>query len=192
MSVERELQKRSGGKCELCSNEYDLTTFIVSPKEGTKLDECIMVCKSCNEQLNDVDKIDPNHWRCLNDSMWSEVPAVQIVAYRMLHQLKSEGWPADLLEMLYLDEESMEWAKEGISEDGSGVVVHKDSNGNILEAGDTVTLIKDLVVKGANFTAKRGVAVRRISLVADNPEHIEGKVEGQRIVILTKFVKKSK
>ncbi len=51
-------------------------------------------------------------------------------------------------------------------------------------------LIKDLPVKGANFTAKRGTAVRGISLVADNPAHIEGRVEGQRIVILTEFVRK--
>lgn len=51
-------------------------------------------------------------------------------------------------------------------------------------------LIKDLKVKGGNFTAKRGTAVRNITLVHDNVEHIEGKVEGQRIVILTKYVKK--
>ena len=51
-------------------------------------------------------------------------------------------------------------------------------------------LIKDLPVKGAGFTAKRGTAVRGISLVLDNAAHIEGRVEGQRIVILTEFVKK--
>ena len=78
---------------------------------------------------------------------------------------------------------------EGASDDET--VRHVDSNGAVLEAGDTVTLIKDLNVKGANFTAKRGTAVRGISLVADNPEHIEGKVNGQQIVILTKFVKKA-
>jgi protein PhnA len=76
-----------------------------------------------------------------------------------------------------------------VSDDGA--VKHIDSNGTVLEAGDTVTLIKDLNVKGAGFTAKRGTAVRGISLVADNPEHIEGRVNGQQIVILTKFVKKS-
>jgi protein PhnA len=43
-------------------------------------------------------------------------------------------------------------------------------------------LIKDLPVKGKGFTAKRGTAVQRISLVADNPAHIEGRVDGQRIV----------
>ena len=67
---------------------------------------------------------------------------------------------------------------------------HRDSNGALLAQGDTVVLIKDLPVKGAGFTAKRGTAVRGISLVADNAGHIEGRVEGQRIVILTEFVKK--
>jgi protein PhnA len=52
-------------------------------------------------------------------------------------------------------------------------------------------LIKDLAVKGAGFTAKRGTTVRNISLVPDNEEHIEGRVNGQQIVILTKFIKKS-
>ena len=69
--------------------------------------------------------------------------------------------------------------------------MHKDSNGTVLANGDTVTLIKDLPVKGAGFTAKRGTAVRNISLVPDNAGHIEGRVEGQRIVILTQFVKKN-
>ena len=55
---------------------------------------------------------------------------------------------------------------------------------------DNVVLIKDLWVKGACFTAKRGTTVRVISLVQDNDDHIEGRVEGQRIVILTEFVKK--
>ncbi len=110
----------------------------------------------------------------------------------MLHRLKGEGWPSDLLDMMYLDDETLAWAKA----DGDGVEVdedslHKDSNGVVLQAGDTVVLIKDLDVKGANFTAKRGTAVRNITLVHDNPEHIEGRVSGQRIVILTKFVKKN-
>jgi protein PhnA len=70
-------------------------------------------------------------------------------------------------------------------------VTHKDSNGTILQAGDTVVLIKDLDVKGGGFTAKRGTAVRSITLVEGNAEQIEGRVNGQQIVILTKFVKKS-
>jgi protein PhnA len=110
----------------------------------------------------------------------------------MLNRLKDQGWPQDLLDMLYLEDEVLSWAKEG--QQGSSDEIqakHKDSNGVELTAGDAVVLIKDLNVKGANFTAKRGTAVRNISLVFDNPEHIEGKVSGQQIVILTKFVKKS-
>jgi protein PhnA len=109
----------------------------------------------------------------------------------MLDRLRGEGWPQDLLDMLYLDEDTLAWAQAGAAGAQEAAVVHKDCNGAVLEAGDTVTLIKDLNVKGANFTAKRGTAVRGISLVHDNPEQIEGRVEGQKIVILTQFVKKS-
>ncbi|MBL4598870.1 MAG: alkylphosphonate utilization protein [Rhizobiaceae bacterium] len=94
--------------------------------------------------------------------------------------------------MLYLDEDTLQWAQSLVEEAGdTGSVVHLDSNGNVLATGDTVTLIKDLNVKGASFTAKRGTAVRKISLVPDNAAHIEGRVNGQQIVILTEFVKKS-
>ncbi len=94
--------------------------------------------------------------------------------------------------MLYLDDDTLAWAKAtGEGEGTEETVQHVDCHGAVLEAGDTVTLVKDLNVKGANFTAKRGTAVRGISLVPDNPEQIEGRVNGQQIVILTKFVKKS-
>ena len=133
-----------------------------------------------------------NHWRCLNDSMWSQVPAVQIMAWRLLKRLSSgdssEAWAADLLDMLYLDDEMLTWAGSDASDDDQEPT--KDCHGAILEAGDTVTLIKDLEVKGGGFTAKRGTAVRNISLTS-NPEHIEGRVNGTRIVLLTCYLKKS-
>jgi hypothetical protein len=68
---------------------------------------------------------------------------------------------------------------------------HRDSNGVPLAVGDTVVLIKDLSVKGAGFTAKRGTFVRGISLVVGDDAHIEGRVNGQRMIILTEFVKKN-
>ena len=86
-----------------------------------------------------------------------------------------------------------EWAKAtGEGEDEEGKIVHKDSNGNLLFDGDSVVLIKDLDVKGANFTAKRGAAVHNIKVVWDNAEQIEGRVENQHIYILTQYVKKTK
>jgi len=189
MSLEKEIIARSGSQCELCSATNNLKIYQVPPaKEGANYSAHI--CNTCSEQIEDSEKVNINHWRCLNDSMWSEVPAVKAIAWRMLNQLRGEGWPQDLLDMMYLEDDTAEWAKA--LEPDENAVVHLDSNGTKLEAGDTVVLIKDLPVKGTSLVAKRGVAVRRISLVHDNAEHIEGKVDGQRIVILTKFVKKSK
>jgi len=192
MSIEKALTARSESKCELCSATEGLGVYEVPPNSDGSEEQCIMACSTCREQIGDPAKVEVNHWRCLNDSMWSQVPAVQIVAWRMLSRLRAEGWPQDLLDMLYLDDENLAWAQAtGEGESADDAVKHMDSNGAVLEAGDTVTLIKDLNFKGAGFTAKRGTAVRGISLVADNPEHIEGRVNGQQIVILTQFVKKS-
>lgn len=187
MSIENELKKRSKSKCELCNSTENLSTYLVPPSTN----EYIFACDTCSKQLDNPELVDPNHWRCLNESMWSQVPAVQVVAWRMLNRLRPEGWPVELLDMMYLDDETLKWAKSLGNENSLEQLKHTDSNGELLEAGDTIILVKDLNVKGANFTAKRGTAVRRISLVYDNPEHIEGRVEGQQIVILTKFVKKS-
>ena len=93
--------------------------------------------------------------------------------------------------MLYLDDETLAWARPGEGQIDEDAVIHKDCNGAVLSAGDTVTLTKDLNVKGTSFTAKRGTAVRNISLVSSNEEHIEGRVNGTQIVILTKFVKRA-
>lgn len=185
------LLERSENKCELCSATGQLAEFPVEPFEQADVSNHALLCQTCRGQLQNIDSLDSNHWRCLNDSMWNPNPAVQVLAYRLLHAMQAEGWPQDLLEMLYLDEETREWADKGLIS-GAAQVKHMDSNGVLLQAGDSVTLIKDLNVKGAGFTAKRGTAVRNISLVLDNPEQIEGKVNGQQIVILCQYVKKNK
>ncbi len=187
-NISETLATRADHKCELCGGTNELSAYTVPPKSGDSVDEQVAVCNICLTQM-EGEELDSNHWRCLNESMWSEVPAVQVVAHRMLTKLSGEDWAADLLNMLYLSDETAAWAQQGT--DGDVGIVHTDSNGNILAAGDSVVLIQDLKVKGANFTAKRGTAVRRIRLDPDNAEHIEGKVDGQQIVILTKFVKKT-
>lgn len=65
----------------------------------------------------------------------------------------------------------------------------KDSNGNILQEGDAVLIIKDLKVKGFNKDLKRGTVVKNIRLT-DDPGAIEGKVDGSVLVLKTMFVKK--
>lgn len=64
-----------------------------------------------------------------------------------------------------------------------------DSNGAILKDGDSVTLIKDLTLKGSKTTIKRGTMVKSIRLVSE--EEIECKVDGMKGIILkTCFLKK--
>ncbi len=169
--------------CMLCGASETPTPVTVTPKEAT-----VSLCATCAEGVANGPK-DAPHWQCLHEAIWSETPEVQVIAWRLLNGLTEAPWARDLLDIAYLAPEVQEWAEAGLADEDR--VVHRDSNGAVLSAGDTVVLIKDLPVKGAGFTAKRGTAVRNISLVADNAEHIEGRVESQRIVILTKFVKKS-
>lgn len=191
MSLLKELQQRSESKCELCSSQEQLIVYEVPPSSSGSAEDCLFVCRNCADQIENPEHVQVNHWRCLNDSMWSEVPAVQVVAWRMLNRLRGEGWPQDLLDMLYMDEESLAWAKAvGEGEEEENKIIHRDVNGNVLQAGDSVVLIKDLKVKGSSMVAKQGTAVRRISLDRDNAEYIEGKVGPTQIVIITKYVKK--
>lgn len=191
MSLDRELNKRSGGKCELCGAEENLKTYTVLPTQKGGLDESLLACPTCIDQIENPGNEDLNHWRCLNDSMWSEHIPVQVVAWRMLSRMRAAGWPKDLLDMMYLDEDTLAWAQAtGEGEDDENKIIHRDSNGVILEHGDSVVLIKDLKVKGSSMVAKQGTAVRNIRLDHENAEYIEGKVDGQQIVIITQYVKK--
>lgn len=191
MSFEKELLKRSNNNCEICKATENLQSFEVAPLKKNSVDEHIFACKTCVEQIENPEATDANHWRCLNDSMWSEQAAVQVVAWRMLNRLRPEGWPQELLDMLYLDEETLEWAKAiGEHETDENKIIHRDSNGVILTHGDSVVLIKDLKVKGSSMVAKQGTAVRNIRLDHENSDYIEGKVDGQQIVIITQYVKK--
>ena len=191
MKLESELQKRSLNSCELCKASHNLNIYTLQPSKGVNLTDSIYACNTCVSQLEDSSIIDPNHWRCLNDSMWSEFLPVQVIAWRMLNRVLSAGWSQDLLDMMYLDDTALEWAKalgDGVEEITK--IVHRDVNGVILQAGDSVVLIKDLKVKGTSMVAKQGTAVRRISLDHENETYIEGKVDGKQIVIITQFVKK--
>ncbi|HCY81683.1 MAG TPA: PhnA protein, partial [Xanthomarina gelatinilytica] len=169
-----------------------LTQYILPPSLNENVDNSILVCKTCLGQIEGHVEMDVNHWRCLNDSMWNEHVAVQILSWRMLQRLRHEGWPKDLLDMMYLDDDALALARAtGEHEDEANKIIHRDSNGVVLEAGDSVVLIKDLKVKGSSMVAKQGTAVRNIRLDHENAEYIEGKVDDQNIVIITKFVKKT-
>jgi protein PhnA len=191
MSVvtEKRLKDRSGSLCEISGSDENLVVYLVEPKTEATPENCILITKSLRDQIENPETMNPNDWRGLSDSMWNENLPVQIVSWRMHARLKN----MDMLEMMYLDEDALEWAKAtGEADDDEGKIVHKDSNGNVLLDGDSVVLIKDLDVKGATFTAKRGAAVHNIKLVWDDANLIEGRVENQSIFILTQYVKKTK
>lgn len=188
MSLEKELQNRSGGICELCGSNEGLSVLEIAPSDASA-NTAIYVCSKCTPQIQDISLLNEAHLNCLNDSMWSETPVVQVVSYRLLNALGRQ----DLVDMMYMEDELKAYADAGLADVGSieDTLVHKDANGVVLQTGDTVVITKDLDVKGTTFTAKRGTAVRNIALVHDNSELIEGRVNGVKIQILTKFLKKS-
>jgi protein PhnA len=175
-----DLSSRSSNKCELCGSDDHLSNFSLDSSENEDMN--VHVCSKCLGEIETKEFSD--HFRCLSGSMWSEHLPVQILTYRILSMMSEIPWASDFLSQMYLDDDAL-----AIAEIGLNVSMTVDSNKAELKEGDDVTLIKDLVVKGANFTAKRGTMVRGIRL-SDNPLHIEGKVNGTKIVIISDFVKK--
>lgn len=191
MILEQQLQQRSQGECEICQSPEPLNIYAVQPQALRNEDNCVMICTTCMSQIEKREEMDNNHWRCLTASMWSEVPAVQVVSWRMLNRLSTEGWAMDNLDMMYLDDETLAWAKAVNDEESDEIAeIHKDALGSPLMAGDAVVLTKTLDVKGSSLSAKLGTVVKNIRLVEDNTDQIEGRIEGQVIVILTKYVRK--
>ena len=191
MKLEILLQQRSENNCELCKSSDGVKLYEVLPQKSTSEENCIMVCATCLAQIEKKAEPNSSHWQCLTESMWSEVPGIQVVAWRMLNRFRSESWATDSLDMLYLDDEKLAWAKAtGDHDNDSAVELHKDCNGVLLQTGDTVVLTKSLDVKGSSLNAKMGTVVKNIRIVEENTEQIEGKIEGQVIVILTKYVRK--
>lgn len=191
MKIEEQIRQRSGNQCELSGSTENLVIYEVPFAPSTDTSGSILISQKCLNQIEKKESPDSKFWEgFLLSSMWSEVPAVQVVSWRMLSRFRNESWAANALEMMYLDEDAQAWAEKTGDHLGEASNLHQDCNGNILVNGDTVTLIKDLDVKGSTLNAKIGTAVRNIRLVHDNHEQIEGKIEGQSIVILTKYVKK--
>ena len=172
-------------QCEVCSQKEDVFAFeVVSTNRPVSLETCIVLCPVCLEHMSNPTEQSQYHWSCLYESIWSPVSAVQVLAWRILKPHESEGWAQDLLGQLYLDENLQVWAEN----DGQ-VPKTLDSNGVELTSGDSVYLIKDLDVKGASFVAKRGTTVRNIR-VGEDPEYVEGKVNGTSLMLKTIFIKK--
>lgn len=182
------LRDRCAGRCELCGAESALHAVEVPPVIEPSADRCVMICEVCKAQLEGSAPLDPTHWFCLQTAAWSEVPAVQVTSHRLLHRIE-QSWAHDLLEQLYLSDETLAWARVGHEAGAEAGQKTVDSNGTELADGDSVTLIKDLDVKGAGFVAKRGTVVKNIRLT-DDPENVEGRVNKIALVLKAGFLKK--
>ncbi len=191
MKLEEKLIARSGDKCELCEASGVLSVYEVPPQTGGHEENNVLICNKCLAQINKKEELDSAHWNVLTTAMWSEIPAVQVIAWRMLNRLKAETWAAESLDMMYMDDERLAWAKAtGDHENDASVDLHKDAYGALLQDGDTVILTKSLDVKGSTVNARVGTVVKNIRTVKDNTDQVEGRIEGQLIVILTKYVRK--
>lgn len=184
MAINVRLNERCQGMCELCNSLPAEHEYTVSPRTDDLIENQVALCDTCLNALDEEDKAD--YWRCLEGSIWNPEPGVQALSHRLLQKYKDQDWASNVLSSVELEDETMLWAMSAFDV----ADVHKDAYGNLLENGDTVVLTQNLKVKGTHFTAAKGTMVRKIKLVADVPEQIEGKINDQTIVLLAKFVKK--
>ncbi|MDQ8203916.1 hypothetical protein [Pelagicoccus sp. SDUM812003] len=111
----KELTRRSGSKCELCeASGVSLSVYEVPPEEEEpQAESCVFLCQTCRDDLENPKRLDPAHWRCATKSVWSEVPAVQVMAARVLDRLgKDELWAREALEDVYFEQEIERWIAE--------------------------------------------------------------------------------
>jgi len=170
--------------CELCGSSEDVSVLELPVSDGSE-EQSVYVCANCKGQI-ESGELDEAHFNCLNDAMWSEVPAVKVISYILWNKLGR----SDMLDMMYMEEEEQKLADAAINAEANKVVF-RDANGVELHAGDSIVILKDLDVKGAGFTAKRGTTVTKIALPNDMDDHVEGRVNGTKIYLKTEFIKKA-
>lgn len=116
-SFGKDLARRSKSRCELCEESgLKLKIFEVPPGAAEpNMNRCILICETCFDQAENPKRFQAGeHWRCLAGTAWSEVPAVQVMAVRLLKRMAdSQAWAREALEELFLDEEVEAWVTEG-------------------------------------------------------------------------------
>jgi protein PhnA len=116
-SFGKDLARRARSKCELCeTGGLALKVFEVPPVEKfPRIERCAFLCENCALQMGETRRfVEGEHWRCLAQTVWSEVPALQVLAVRGLRRLAgSQAWARSALEDVYLDPEVEAWVEEG-------------------------------------------------------------------------------
>jgi protein PhnA len=111
----KELARRCKSKCELTgASGVALHTYEIPPVSNEpEFSRCLMICKDVIDQINQPELIEPDQWHHLGELIWSDIPVVQIMAWRILQYIaKQEKWARDIMEDAYLDEEILNQANQ--------------------------------------------------------------------------------
>jgi protein PhnA len=112
-SFGKNLVRRSGSSCEMCGDHgVTLGIYELPPVPSTPdYDRCLFVCNECRDQLDNPRKLKVDHWRCLNNTVWSETAVIQALSIRLLKKIaKDHSWAEELLEQVFPDPEIAEMA----------------------------------------------------------------------------------
>jgi protein PhnA len=112
--IGKDLARRAKSKCEITGAAgVPLVAYEVPPVAAEpELDRTLLVSHDCLEMLQHPKRLAGRGWQHLAEAVWSEMPAVQVVAWRMLSELaKREDWAREVLEEVFLDPEVEEWAR---------------------------------------------------------------------------------
>ena len=113
--------------CSLCASLEKLSDFQVTPTDENFPDDNITLCKTCISGIENIDNVETKHWHCLNDSIWSSNAAIQVLAWRLLNQLTNDSWAQNLLDMIYIEDDVLNWAKaDSLSSNSQLDIVHKE------------------------------------------------------------------
>jgi protein PhnA len=107
------LARRSKSRCELCGEgglALEPTEVPPAPDEPD-VEQTVLICASCREAVARPATIEGQHWRCLVDRLWGELPAAQALALRLLEQLATrEHWAREALDLFDPDPDLRHWA----------------------------------------------------------------------------------
>jgi protein PhnA len=109
----RQLARRSKSRCELCGEGgLALAPTEVEPApDDPDVEHTVFICAACRDAIARPDSARGQHWRCLVDRLWSDLPASQVLALRLLEHLASrEDWAGEALDLFDPDPELRRWA----------------------------------------------------------------------------------
>jgi len=109
----KQLARRSKSRCELCgAGGLALEPTEVQPApEEPDIGNTVLICSACSQAVHQPAKATGQHWRCLIDRLWDDLPATQVLALRLLeHLAEREHWAREALDLFDPDPDLRAWA----------------------------------------------------------------------------------